>query len=631
MNNQKTTVVRLCQTLGMMLALCYVLGSVRADDGLMRLSMTPGHMMKRSPQQQYDQEQFRQYDVNYDNDVFEDVGRVLSNQTLLGGSAAQYNGLYFVEVELGNPVQKLQTLFFTYGSFLGVSAGECKGCSGVVTKFNATRSNTSSLLPCSKCNQDCIMDTCQFKHEFIDAAYIDGTVYEDELRIQKISANLSFGYITSRSDVLFGDQHVAGVLGMALDRDTTDGMDSVLSTLAQNNKMPSQFSTCMGQYGGDLVIGGTDSSQYVGNLSSTKLLSNAFFTVASTGVFQANNNVTDSIDSINPTVFHSGLRHIYLPSTVYNNLRDAMVDNICPTSEVEEEKELRGLCITSDSTDSLFSSGCLFLSDEDVAQFSNISLFLAGNVQLNLTPQQYMYRTDNGMTCLGLEVNHYSSGMILGTLVNAAYFTEYNEADMTIGFAVPLGCEYADYVLEYRSGDDEKAWSGREVGTVLSVAVLHFGTRRPVEGIKVTMKVLYGNGTLVSMNPVTNANGVASTSLIAGESVEENLVMISLDGALNNPMIFRAMVVQSPIPLIMSSVFLVLLIVVFVFMLYVAKKWKVVYERRKAAKQMAVDIEDESRASHAGVKTSSMYHSAKHRTHRETGFVVFQDEGQHSI
>jgi len=170
---------------------------------------------------------------------------------------------YFGEVEIGSPPQKFQVIYDTGSSNLWVPSKSCDNCKKGTARYDSTKSS-------------------KYKKNGKDFALQYGTgsckgfLSEDDVIIggQTIT-DFQFGEVAHEAADVFGVAPFDGILGMGPAKAAVDGTPMPMAQLVAQGKIKqnvfSAFLQSGGKTGSTLVLGGTDSSLYTGDISYVKV------------------------------------------------------------------------------------------------------------------------------------------------------------------------------------------------------------------------------------------------------------------------------------------------------------------------------------------------------------------------
>ena len=377
--------------------------------------------------------------------------RTLSKKISLSGGLLHTAGFYF-GVSIGGQNLKLQ-LDTSYSSII-VPHKDCETCRVGDRRYNPAKSKTGKSIACSdprceknacgkpncfKCgpSKSCCSkngDGCAFNVHYGDGSKGNGSLYYDVLDIQGLKANVFFGAMREETHK-FELPYVDGVFGTAFERRachpgcTPPAMDMFVNQTGIGNK----FTMCVSRFGGTLVLGEADQS----------LASEPFKYVEVSGIAEKERYIIPSAAS-----WKVGKRELHVPDVTQALLTTSTSSIGVSRSTFQTLLEhfmlhyckVRGLC----STRSWFRPRrCIALHDDELALLPNITMGLAGGVQLELTPHDYLipFRTVRGKLyrCLGFVVTDSMAargiGLVLGATVMRRYAVVFDRENTRVGFA----------------------------------------------------------------------------------------------------------------------------------------------------------------------------------------------------
>ncbi|KAI5067578.1 hypothetical protein GOP47_0018106 [Adiantum capillus-veneris] len=262
----------------------------------------------------------------------------------LGGIAdPNIAGLYFTEIQLGNPPSKYYVQVDTGSDLLWVNCANCRTCSrttdlGVhLALYDPGASSTSSRVLCGDnyCNaasSGCLAEeACVYQLGYGDGSSSEGFFVRDSLQLNIVAKNSS---INASAIVAFGcgtrqggelrssDQALDGILGFG------QSSLSIISQLRSKNEAPGVFAHCLendGEGGGILVIGKVQAP----GLVYTPILQNTphyNVDLKSISVKDVSIPIDSSASPNGGTIVDSGTTLTYLSDAAYEPLLKAIFD-----------------------------------------------------------------------------------------------------------------------------------------------------------------------------------------------------------------------------------------------------------------------------------------------------------------
>ena len=234
---------------------------------------------------------------------------------------------YFVDLEIGTPPQRTSVIIDT-GSAIG--AFPCSGCSHCGSHldqaFNVQHSSSAVWITCksSDCfSKSCDRDHCSYEQSYREGSKIQGWFFSDLVSLGDVTdknpaTRAEFG-CHSLEEKMFYEQRANGIMGMAPRRDGKP--PTFLDNLFHSPQISkSIFSLCLSPQGGELVVGGANSTRHsaepvwtdmeIGQYYSIKPQSLSFGGV-SLGTQFGTNSIVDS-----------GTTFTYLPPSIYTGVID---------------------------------------------------------------------------------------------------------------------------------------------------------------------------------------------------------------------------------------------------------------------------------------------------------------------
>lgn len=224
---------------------------------------------------------------------------------------------------------------------------------------------------------------------------------------------------------MFKTQLADGIMGLAA-RDNT-----IVSVLQEAHQLPSfVFTLCLGNSGGQLVVGGVNTTLHTGGMTWIDLQgSSTFYTVTFQGIEINGESIGQT--SMGRTIVDSGTTFTYIPRSAYllfkHALEAACHDDSCGPRES-----------VYDSEPDCFDLGA---SEPDFSRLFSMTLVFSG-LRLEVTPDHYLSRDGDGsLWCLGILEND-SLSSVIGANVMRGYDVAFDRDNGRVGFAPARCTEY---------------------------------------------------------------------------------------------------------------------------------------------------------------------------------------------
>lgn len=295
---------------------------------------------------------------------------------------------------------------------------------------------------CGKCSERgacCAKESeedCGFHLSFGDGSGASGCLVQDEMSWGGVSFPVVLGGILKDSPD-FERKQVDGILGMAYPSLACNPscVTPPLEAMSAHLKMKNLFQLCVAEESGLLVLGEEDPSLIVEDIKWVPLhLASppSYYTVSIAGNIKVGDKELP-LSKLKKAIVDSGTTLIVLSKSSFKKLADHFKKNYC---------HVHGLC----GSDSWFKPAhCANLPDDQRKQLPTIVIPLENNVNLELTPNEYMINyasKGKDFWCVGLmSLDSMSGGIdvILGNTVMKKYVTTFDREKHRIGFAKSRG------------------------------------------------------------------------------------------------------------------------------------------------------------------------------------------------
>ncbi|KGL81360.1 Gastricsin [Tinamus guttatus] len=316
---------------------------------------------------------------------------------------------YFGEISIGTPPQNFLVLFDTGSSNLWVPSVYCKSEACVAhAMFHPGESSTYST-------QD------QYFAIEYGSGSLTGIFGYDTVTIQDVSiTNQEFGLSETEPGTSFLYSEFDGILGLAYPSLSAGGATTVMQGLLQENLLDEPlFSFYLsgqeGTDGGELVLGGVDSSLYTGDITWTPVTLTEYWQIAIDS-FSISGETTGWCSDGCQAIVDTGTSLLTAPQDIFSELMEY---------------------IGAESDD----DGLYVVSCSDIDSLPTLS-FVIGGTSFPLTPSAYVLES-SGTCTIGIEETYVSSDngqplWILGDVFLRSYYSIYDVGNNKMGFATAV-------------------------------------------------------------------------------------------------------------------------------------------------------------------------------------------------
>jgi cathepsin D len=318
------------------------------------------------------------------------------------------NAQYYGEIGLGTPEQTFKVVFDTGSSNLWVPSSQCNFFNVACWTHNRYYSSESSTY---------VANGTSFAIEY-GSGSLSGFLSQDTLDIGGLKVkNQVFAEATSEPGITFVLAAFDGILGMAFESISVDQVTPVFYNLiAQKLIQQAQFGFWLSgnpdaSVGGELTLGGTDSSHYTGSFTYVPLVSKTYWEFKMDLLTMGNTTYAKSINAIADT----GTSLLAGPTDVVTQINEALGATI------------------------ILGEGIVNCSQ--IPTFPNVNIVLAGKT-FTLTPQQYILQVSGECISgfLGIDIPPPAGPLwILGDVFIRAYYTLFDFDNGRVGFATSSG------------------------------------------------------------------------------------------------------------------------------------------------------------------------------------------------
>ncbi|XP_037709448.1 lysosomal aspartic protease [Drosophila subpulchrella] len=315
------------------------------------------------------------------------------------------NAEYYGVISIGTPGQKFNILFDTGSSNLWVPSSKCPKSNKACQKHNKYNSAASSTY---------VENGQSFAIQY-GSGSLSGTLSTDTVTVAGITIQgQTFGEALYEPGTTFVDAPFAGILGMAFASISVDGVtppfDNMISQGLLDQPVASFYLKRDGTAarGGELILGGIDSSLYKGSLTYVPVSVPAYWQ------FKVNTIKTNGVVLCNgcQAIADTGTSLIVVPQTAYTRINRQLG--------------------ASDN-----GGGEAFVRCARIASLPNVNLNIGGTV-FTLAPKDYIIKvTQNGVTYCMSAFTYMSdiSFWILGDVFIGKFYTVFDKGNNQIGFA----------------------------------------------------------------------------------------------------------------------------------------------------------------------------------------------------
>lgn len=322
-------------------------------------------------------------------------------ETLHDSADREYYGL----VSIGTPKQNFNILFDTGSANLWVPSAKCPASNKACQKHNKYHSGESSTY---------VANGESFSIQY-GTGSLSGFLSTDTVEVAGIQIkDQTFAEAMNEPGSTFTDAHFAGILGLAFKSIAVDGVtppwDNMIAQKLLDEPVISFYLKRKGTavQGGEMILGGIDSSLYKGSLTWVPVTKAAYWQFTLTAIKTKGVFISRNTQAIADT----GTSLIVLPEAAYNRINRHI--------GAEDNGE-----------------GEAFVRCSRVSALPNINLHI-GDRFFTLKPSDYIIRiTESGETYC-MSVFTYMEGntlVILGDAFIGKFYTVFDKGNKRIGFA----------------------------------------------------------------------------------------------------------------------------------------------------------------------------------------------------
>ncbi|KAL6061412.1 Aspartic peptidase domain-containing protein [Balamuthia mandrillaris] len=350
------------------------------------------------------------------------------------------NGIYWMQVSIGTPPQSFAIAVDTGSTDMLVPGKGCTGCHPKKTgQFDIAASSTINKCYQGACRFSNSYQTCNLTDP-TQVCTVSGPVFTDVFAIGDLQAKSPFGVIMYQTPNFQQFFYIDGVIGFSFPGASSWGGVAPYEQFVQAGLIDNVVSMCLNaNEGGVITLGGADPSLYHGSIQWTPLINTDFpaYTINMTDIQL--NGVSIGLPPIYYTynagqgcIVDSGTNIFLLPSKPFAAVQATLQKLFkCSTSS---EQAPAGVC---GNKNNLFTGNCFKYSEQDLAQFPNMTLHF-NDVVLEMAPKDYILANATGYSCLGISdtgASIQSSLLIVGDTLMQNYYSIFDKGQMRLGWA----------------------------------------------------------------------------------------------------------------------------------------------------------------------------------------------------
>mmetsp|Transcript_17213 Transcript_17213/g.37302 ORF Transcript_17213/g.37302 Transcript_17213/m.37302 type:complete len:534 (+) Transcript_17213:137-1738(+) len=304
---------------------------------------------------------------------------------------------FYIDLLIGKPAQRVSVIVDT-GS--GVTAFPCKACSHcghhLDPNFDFTKSLTAKWSPCgSGCT--CSQGHCSYSQGYTEGSSISGWYFTDEVQLgdalqHNPPVRMSLG-CHQKENNLFYTQKANGIMGIRPPGRAPTIFDTLYADKAHiNGKI---FTLCLAEWGGELTVGGVNTSHHTGDVQRVPLVTKrGFYHVALTEMSVGGKVVGTTFGT---TMIDSGTTYTYMSQANYKSLR-SLIESQCA----------HGACGGT-------LTGTCWDAPKGVSKFPFVEMTFDHRIKTRWDPRAYLYRKGAGNKfCYGFENDGPHANTVLG-------------------------------------------------------------------------------------------------------------------------------------------------------------------------------------------------------------------------
>jgi len=340
---------------------------------------------------------------------------------------------YFIDLSVGTPPQRVSVIIDTGSAVAAFPCANCAHCGRHIDPaFDFARSSTARWVSCGgDCSGSCSNGHCSYRQGYLEGSSISGFWFRDWVHLgdsiqHNPSVNLNMGCHQDENK-LFYTQRANGILGLG---PRSNGRRTLLQEMFQDHAHINTmiFSLCLSEWGGRLVVGGSNSSYHTGPVVYTSLaLNTGYYGVSLTSMSLGGNLIGNRFGR---TFIDSGTTYTYMASAPYRALKSAIENH----------------CRSHNNCGATHSGNCWSIPDAHagLGRFPHVDVVFNG-VNTVWVPAGYLFR--KGMTnqfCYAFENDGAGAGTTLGASWMQHKDIIFDLASNRVGI-VPANCpQYRD-------------------------------------------------------------------------------------------------------------------------------------------------------------------------------------------
>jgi len=359
---------------------------------------------------------------------------------------------FFTTVAIGTPPRTFILQVDTGSSDVILYGSTCKGCPNGSTRYNPNNSSSASPIHCRDHNFLCDktlcdgFEQCAFKDDFGGGNKISGLVGWDKFNPAPKAAKtamISLGAINNVQppNLTFEPNPIDGLWGLAHKALSGWYGDPAIAIWINENNFYDSFSICLFNDSGIMEVGtnyySSANKQYqwtpVYQYSSlwawyVVWLDDFRFNNMSLGLSQSQLNA-------NTVIVDSGTTLIVVPQNVYQAIAKVLL-KMCGTNNMP------GICGNPPNGSQLLAGDCIQLSNEQLAIFPNLTIYLYEILPLTIYPTDYLWQGAGqpGYYCLGIYQMSDTFPIILGDVFMQRFHVVFDRNEDVVGFGDPSTC-----------------------------------------------------------------------------------------------------------------------------------------------------------------------------------------------
>jgi len=313
---------------------------------------------------------------------------------------------YYGQVGIGTPPQQFNLLFDTGSSDLWVPGQACTSSSSCLNhkKLDGSRSSTYQA------------GTQPFSIQY-GTGSMTGVVSQDVVTIGGLSVTQSFGEANTEAD-FFNQTAFDGILGMGYSTISSEGVQTVFNDMVSQLGISPQFSFNMnffanGGSGGELTLGGYDSSKFTGDLKYSPVTTQTYWNL---GLQSVTVNGQDTGVQAQDAAIDTGTTLIVAPDA------DALAINQALNAQAVE------------------GDGGIFAISCDTSSLPAVTITFPGG-SFDVPPSSYVMSNGDG-TCISGISGDGGMGLtqwIVGDVFLRTYYAVFDAGNNQVGFAPSKG------------------------------------------------------------------------------------------------------------------------------------------------------------------------------------------------